>query len=192
MCLRHEQCPAWGPGGPTLTSKACIPVSVGIHTDALGASVDGPCLAPHAVLGADWGETVTGMLIPPHWGTDDALLPSISRDGWKPPPPTCHPTQEGTSLPTQNPWPAMAAGAKRWDKFPPQCPCTHRAVGEGKAIGVGDNLEEDVHAVQDGGDRGVLAILLSDLHGEGCGSCLGAPRGYDQAAPQGDVKKGLE
>lgn len=39
----------------------------------------------------------------------------------------------------------------------------HLAVGEGKAIRVGDNLQEDVHAVENGGESWVLAIVLCDL-----------------------------
>lgn len=63
------------------------------------------------------------------------------------------------------------------------CPCTHGAVGEGIAIRVGDDLEEDVHAVQDGGDGGVPAVFLGDLRGEESRSCLGAPQGGVKEGP---------
>jgi len=43
-------------------------------------------------------------------------------------------------------------------------------MGEGVAIGVGDNLKEDVHGVQKGGDSGVMAIIFSKLYWEGSGS----------------------
>lgn len=49
------------------------------------------------------------------------------------------------------------------------------AVGESKTIRVGDNLQEDVHVIKNGGKSGVLAIVLGDLVGEvreGGGSVL--------------------
>lgn len=36
-------------------------------------------------------------------------------------------------------------------------------MSEGKAIRVGDDLQEDVHLVKNGGDSSVLAVVLSDL-----------------------------
>lgn len=39
----------------------------------------------------------------------------------------------------------------------------YRFVGVGKTIGVGDNLQEDVHAVKNGCDSWVLAVVASDL-----------------------------
>lgn len=36
-------------------------------------------------------------------------------------------------------------------------------MGEDKAIRVGDNLQEDVHVVKNGGESWVLAIVLCDL-----------------------------
>lgn len=48
-------------------------------------------------------------------------------------------------------------------------------MGEGVAIGVGDNLKEDVHCVQKGGDSGVTAIIFSKLYWEESGSCLSVP-----------------
>lgn len=36
-------------------------------------------------------------------------------------------------------------------------------MGEGKAIRVGDNLQEDVHVVKNGRESWVLAIVLCDL-----------------------------
>lgn len=44
-----------------LTSKPSVPISVGIHSDTAGSSVDGPGLAPQAVLGAHGEENGTGM-----------------------------------------------------------------------------------------------------------------------------------
>lgn len=41
------------------------------------------------------------------------------------------------------------------------------AVGEGKAIRVGDDLQKDVHGVKNGGESWVLAIVLCDLGGSG-------------------------
>lgn len=38
-------------------------------------------------------------------------------------------------------------------------------MGEGKTVRVSDNLQEDVHGVKNGGERGVLAIVLCDLVG---------------------------
>lgn len=37
------------------------------------------------------------------------------------------------------------------------------AEGEGKTIGVGDDLQEDVHIVKNGRESRVLAIVLCDL-----------------------------
>lgn len=53
---------------------------------------------------------------------------------------------------------------------PPCCPPRmgqglYLAVGEGKTIRVGDNLQEDIHGVKNGGESGVLAIVLCDLVG---------------------------
>lgn len=41
------------------------------------------------------------------------------------------------------------------------------AMGEGKTVGVGDNLQEDVHVVKNGSESRVLAIVLCDLRAEG-------------------------
>lgn len=40
-------------------------------------------------------------------------------------------------------------------------------MGEGKTVGVGDNLQEDVHVVKNGSESRVLAIVLCDLRAEG-------------------------
>lgn len=48
-------------------------------------------------------------------------------------------------------------------------------MGVGVAIGVGNNLKEDVHGVQKGGDSGVLAIIFSKLYWGRSGSCLTVP-----------------
>lgn len=39
------------------------------------------------------------------------------------------------------------------------------AVGEGKTVRVSDNLQEDVQGVKNGGESGILAIVLCDLAG---------------------------
>ena len=44
------------------------------------------------------------------------------------------------------------------------------AVGEGKTIRVGDNLQEYVHAVKNGGETRVLAIVFCE-RGSGGGRC---------------------
>lgn len=43
----------------------------------------------------------------------------------------------------------------------------YRFVGVGKAIRVGDNLQKDVHAVKNGCESEVLAIVFRDLVGGG-------------------------
>lgn len=47
----------------------------------------------------------------------------------------------------------------------PRRESVYLAVGEGKTIRVGDNLQEDVHFVKNGGESRVLAIVLCDLVG---------------------------
>lgn len=40
---------------------------------------------------------------------------------------------------------------------------THAVVGEVEAIGVGYNLQEDVHLVQDGSESGVFPVIGHNL-----------------------------
>lgn len=37
-------------------------------------------------------------------------------------------------------------------------------VGENEAIGVGDDFQEDVHFIQNGGQRFIFAIITDDLN----------------------------
>lgn len=66
-------------------------------------------------------------------------------------------------------------------------------LGEGKAIWVGDNLQEDVHGLQDGGHSFVIGMILDDLETkEIWGSLLslwGHPLLLRAGWPFGDTKR---
>lgn len=146
------------------------------HLDVWGLSAHLPCLTSEArvpisvgVHADAGGAGVDGPRLSPH-----AVLGADGRDRRE-----------------VNPCPDATSGDK--GQVPSsRCPHTHGAVGEGVAVGVGDDLEEDVHVVQDGGDGGIPAVLLGELQGEGAGAASGPPRdeGRDRAAPGKVLKEG--
>ena len=50
-------------------------------------------------------------------------------------------------------------------QYPHPAPQTqqYRGVGEDEAVWVGDNLQEDVHLVQDGGQTFIFLLILDNL-----------------------------
>lgn len=60
-----------------------------------------------------------------------------------------------------SPWDSEARGSPCFS--PRMGESLYLAVSEGKTVGVGDNLQEDVHGIKNGCECGVLAIVLCDL-----------------------------
>lgn len=86
-------------------------------------------------------------------------------------------------LPEADPWPLTP------DPFPPRGP--HHAVGKSKPIGVGDDLQEDVHGIQYVRQDVVFAIFTDNLQertergqGEGWEALLGLPPSLNRTSVQ--------
>lgn len=84
-------------------------------------------------------------------------------------------------------------------------PQPYRGVGEDEAIWVGDNLQEDVHLVQDGGQTFIFLLILDNLqrvavwglrahhHLHGDGHAVAGERGKEGTLwPFGDMRRGQE
>lgn len=90
-------------------------------------------------------------------------------------------------------FPPFPPGADPWpltpDPFPPRGP--HHAVGKSKPIGVGDDLQEDVHGIQYVRQDVIFAIFTDNLQerteqgqGEGREALLGPPLRLNKTSAQ--------
>lgn len=183
------QPPLCGVNGIVLTSKTCVPVAVGVHANAEGARSLGPGLAPHAVLeGQSHLSPCPGLGLRQLWAEKPKQCPGRGLTGH--------------SCPLPTPW-KRGQGSLELVQCPHPQP--YRGVGEDEAIWVGDNLQEDVHLVQDGGQTFIFLLILDNLqrvevwglrahrHLHGDGHAVAGERGKGRTLwPFGDMRCGQE